>query len=79
MIRFTRLYLRASSGTTAERHALLFLYLCRIEFPPTRVAGTFTELACPPRPVLRRSPRWMPRPASRTFAMKQWPYGDVLS
>jgi hypothetical protein len=74
MIRFTRLRLAHSSGTGARQHGLLRLYLCRIDFPPS--PGTITTRIGRLPPLIQKPPRWMPRPASRTFSLKNWPYGD---
>ncbi len=74
MIRFTRLRLSHSSGTGARLHGSLRLYLCRIAFPPT--PGTLTSPISRLPSLLQKPPKWMPRPASRTFSLKNWPYGD---
>jgi hypothetical protein len=73
MIRFTRLRLTHSSGTGARQYGLLRLHLCRIAFTPTQ--GTRTSPVSH-LPSFQKPPKWMPRPASRTFSLKNWPYGD---
>lgn len=75
MIRFTRLRLGRSSVTAALQHSLLYLHLCRIDFPPTQVAGTATALISR-LPAAQKPPKWIPIPASCTFSLKNWPYGD---
>jgi hypothetical protein len=75
MIRFTRLrHLARSSGTGTRQHGSLHVYLCRIPFTATRAMGTLTS------PISRlpsqKPPKWMPNPTSRTFSLKNWPYGD---
>ena len=76
MIRFTRLRLQHSSGTTVLQRSLLYLHLCRIDFPPTQVAGTATLLGWRRSSVAQKPPKWIPTPASCTFSLKNWPYGD---
>ena len=76
MIRFTRLRLRHSSGTAALQHTPFYLHLCRIDFPPTRVSGTVTHLIWRLPTLAQKPPKWIPTPASRTFSLKNWPYGD---
>jgi hypothetical protein len=76
MIRFTRLRLRHSSGTATLQHSLLQLHLCRIDFPPTKVAGTATLLVWRLPALAQKPPKWIPTPASCTFSLKNWPYGD---
>ena len=75
MIRFTRLRLRHSSGTAALQHSLLYLHLCRITFPRTQ-AGTATLLVWRLPAPAQKPPKWIPTPASCTFSLKNWPYGD---
>jgi hypothetical protein len=75
MIRFTRLRLRHSSGTAALQHTPFYLHLCRIDFPPTQ-AGTATLLALRLPSLAQKPPKWIPTPASCTFSLKNWPYGD---
>jgi hypothetical protein len=75
MIRLTRLqrFFR-SSGTGTRHQGRLNVYLCRIVFEGTPAARTFT---CPVWAVLiQNPPKWIPNPASRTFSLKNWPYGD---
>jgi hypothetical protein len=74
MIHFTRLRPPHSSGTGARQHSLLRLYLCRIDCPPA--PGTLTSPISGLPSLLQKPPKWMPRPASRTFSLKNWPYGD---
>lgn len=75
MIRFTRLRLRHSSGTGAIQ-SLFHLHLCRIDFPPTQAAGTATLLVSRLPSTAQKPPKWIPTPASCTFSLKNWPYGD---
>jgi len=75
MIRFTRLRLGDSSGTAALQHSLFYLHLCRIDFPLTQ-AGTATLLVWQLPSLAQKPPKWIPTPASRTFSLKNWPYGD---
>lgn len=75
MIRLTRTdRLVRMSGTGTRHHGRLNVYLCSIVFPGTPAFGTFTCLAAPL--PLQNPPKWMPSPASRTFSLKNWPYGD---
>ena len=73
MIRFTRHRLTHSSGTGARQCGLLRLHLCRIAFAPTQGTRTIPVSRVL---TLQKPPKWMPRPASRTFSLKNWPYGD---
>ena len=74
MIRFTRLRLRRSSGTVVERATPVHLFLCRIDFPPA--GRTVTSLDWRIDRRAHKPPKWMPKPTSCTFSLKNWPYGD---
>jgi len=74
MIRITRSQrLARLSGTGTRHYGRLKVYLCSIVFPGTPAARTVT---CPVSPPVQNPPKWIPMPASRTFSLKNWPYGD---
>jgi hypothetical protein len=76
MIRVRQLPMSRSSRTATLQHSLLFLFLCRIDFAPSGVTGTYVDPAVTRPLAFQNPPKWIPKPPSRTFSLKNWPYGD---